>query len=180
MDIQQLNRRDVLKGMVTVAGVALVGGAAGPPACNGPNLDSKFQIASTILNQVSATLNELHITGPLALVSKVGKVIIDTQAFYKKNDFPNAISQLNEIIAPGGLFDQLVGDVGIQSSDVVKSFLIAFRGALTVIAVILASQESNPAVAKAVQSVNAADATKADSLRKWADPVRINNLLNAH
>lgn len=171
-----MNRRNAMR----VIGTGAVGTLAVTAfKCDSPNLDPKFQIALTILSQVSATLNELHITGPLGLISKVTKVLTDVRAFYKKADFTSAISALNDVIAPGGLFDQVLADAEIQSSNVVKGFLIAFRGALTVIAVILAGQESNPAVTKAVKSAKAADATKVNNVRAWADPKRIDALLKA-
>lgn len=166
-----ITRRDTLR-LIGTAGLGLAAGEAF--VCSKPNLDPKFKIAIVILDQVTTTLNELHVTEPLALVAKASKALADAQAFFQKADFTNSISALNEIIAPFGLFDQILSDIGVNVNTTVKAILITLRGALTVIAVILADQIASPAVVAAIKSASAANMVKVENVRRLADAKRIN------
>lgn len=172
-----MNRRQFVR--VTGTGTLGLAAVTAFKCPGGPNLDPKFQIALTILGQIDATLKELNITGPLGLIAKVTKIIGDVQTFYKNADFPSAIDGLNQIVAPGGLFDQVLDDAGIAQSNVVKGLLIAFRGALTVIAVILESQSTQPVVAARIRAASASDAQKIDNVRKLADGKKIDAALKS-
>lgn len=148
MDIQQLNRRDVLKGMVTVAGVALVGGAAGPPACNGPHLDAEIAIADVAINALN-----IIIPSVAPLTSKILKLLKDVDADAKAGNFNSAQAAFDAL---GTFITQLQDDAGIGINDRAKLILVTVLGAIRAIGLLV--RQSMPATVKATVNARALQA----------------------
>lgn len=164
MDNRQLNRRDVLQGMIVVTGVALVGGAAGPPACNGPRLDVEIAIAE-------AGINALNIIIPnvAPLTSKILKLLKDVDADAKAGNFNSAQAAFDSL---GTFITQLQDDAGIAINDRAKLILVTVLGAIRAIG--LAVRDSMPQAAKSALRPSVVKALDA-----MTSPQAVNALLDA-
>lgn len=149
--MKNITRRNALQDMiVATTGAVLLGtGVAVQTAC-GPNLQTQFAIARQILGAVSNTVDQLHLPGLVALIAKVTAAINDVEKAYKAEKFVDALTFLNEIGRPDGLFDQILNDVNVKSNKTIKGFMLALQGALSVIAIILESQKGQPGIAAVI------------------------------
>lgn len=185
--MQNISRRSALKSIG--AGAAAIGASKGfavlgtvgsialmESAC-GPNMQLQFAIARQILGAVSQTLDQLHLPGPVALATKAIKIVDDMAAAYKAGKFKDALTFLNEIAMPGGLFDQILNDVNVQNNPTIKGFMLALNGALRVIAIILESQKNQVGVSDAIAA--APNAPEVQTVRKLADVATLDKALNA-
>ena len=163
-------RREAIQKIGIFAAGALVTPTVLAPSCDKPNLDPKFAIAFVVADQLFLTLKELGVKQKLLDIGgKIVTVLHDAQDFYRKSDFTSALAVVNQIIAPDGLFNQILDDLEIQSNNTVKTILLTLRGALSIIAVLLAGQMVNVSFA--------ANATHMANMQKLADGKQIDAAL---
>lgn len=169
----QLSRRKALQ----VIGFGTVGTAATTAfKCDGPKVDVEFALAKQVLGAISSTLSQLQLPGPLGLVTKAVAILTTVQQAYQDGKFTDAISFMNELVSPGGLFDQILDDASVQQDKTIKTLMIALNGALRVIIVIIEAHQDSLTGRKLLSP----DAQKkADVVLRLADEKTIDHALKA-
>lgn len=171
-----MNRRDAIQIIgIGVPSTVILGAEIG---C-GPNIDTELAIGQQILGIISSTATGLGLTGAVALIDKAVAVYADVQKAYHDGKFTSALDILNELVAPGGLFDQVLADAGVATNNKIKALMLTLNGALRVVIVILGAHKNDPVVVNARKLLSPATEAKIQNVLKLADEKAIDAGLNA-
>ena len=142
-----MNRREMIKtsgfGISSLALTGASGAVLGfevvpEPACHKVSVGVEVSTAITFLNKVSSLL-----PGKVQIIAKVVGALNDFNKFYQAGDFNSAANFFNTVDAD---FTQLIADVGVNLSPLVKIALALIDAAISGIAVLLKSQAGAPGV----------------------------------
>jgi len=153
------SKRNFLKtsgfGVGSLALTGFTGGVLGysvipEPACSKKSIEVEVSTAIAFLNKVSSLL-----PGKAQFIVKVVGALNDFNSAYQAGKFDSA----GEFLANAStLFEQLIGDLGVNLNPSVKIALAIVDAAISAIAVLMKSQSNAPGVLPALQA--ATDAQK--------------------
>lgn len=102
--------------------------------CGSEQVSIYVRTVSTFLNQISTLLPERA-----AMITKIVKIAADFDAAYKRGDFASADTFFNSLEQN---LTSLVNDIGINTSNTVKTWIAIIGATVTSIAVLLKDQVS--------------------------------------
>ena len=157
-----MNRRQFTKrAALTVIAAGLSGSAF---KCSSEKISIYVQTISTFLNQISSVL-----PAQSALITKVLKIASDFDAAYRRGDFLSADGFFNSLVEN---LNALTQDIGVGTSNTVKTWLAIIGAAVTSIAVLLKEQvDAQPAV-----KGRASIATSARAVERLASQAAVDRL----
>ena len=133
MDRRQFTKRAAL----TVAAASLTGTAF---KCGSEQVSIYIRTITTFLNQISGLL-----PAQTAAIAKIVKLASDFDAAYRRGDFNSADSFFNSLEQN---LTALTSDIGINTSNTVKTWLAIIGAAMTSLAVLFKSQvDARPQIA---------------------------------
>ena len=164
-----MNKRDFLKtsgfGLGSLALTGFTGGVVGlsvvpEPACSKKSVEVEVSTAVTFLNKVSSLL-----PAKAQFIARIVGALGDFNTAYQAGKFDSAAEFL---ASASTLFEQLVGDLGVNLSPSVKIALAIVDAAISAIAVLLKSQASVPEVVEAMKSAPPAKQKQISVIEKRA------------
>jgi len=146
------SKRDFLRLAGTGAAGLALGGVIAPvsapntpePSCDRKSVEIEVSTAVSFLNKVSSLL-----PGKAQIIAKVVGTLNDFNAAYQAGKFDSASAFLANASV---LFEQLLGDLGVNLNPTVKIALAIVDAAISAIAVLMKSQSNAPGVIAVIQN----------------------------
>ena len=162
--------------MMSTTGLGVVGFGIGTilpdPACKElpKNLDLYIDIIVGALDDVSTLFPKVA-----QFVTKGVKIANDIKADFKAGKFKDGTALVANL---GDVIDEIVSDAGITDSRV-KLAIASAKIALRTVALILAAQGGQPAVAAAMATLSPAEQAQAEKVRALTDTGAIDRIFAA-
>jgi len=146
------SKRDFLRLAGTGAAGLALGGVIAPvsapntpePSCSKKSIEIEVSTAISFLNKVSSLL-----PAKAQIIAKVVGALNDFNAAYQAGKFDSAGAFLANASV---LFEQLLGDIGVNLNPTVKIALAIVDAAISAIAVLMKSQSNAPGVAAVISA----------------------------
>ena len=163
-----MNRRQFTKRAALTVAIAGLGGSAFK--CGSEQVSIYIHTITAFLNQIAGLL-----PAHAAAIAKIVKLASDFDAAYRHGDFDGADSFFNSLEQN---LTTLTNDIGINTSNTVKTWLAIIGAAMTSLAVLFKQQvQAQPAIAARARASRSAGAverlaaqSKVDALYQAAKP----------
>lgn len=157
-----MDRRTMIGRGALAAGGFAIGAGFTAPQCSSPkNLSVYVQTVVGALEEIAPLL-----PGSAQLIAKAAKVAKEFDKAYREGKFTDAVALFENL---AGFISQIAGDLGVNNPTVKVALAVAGI-ATRAIAVLLKSQETEPAVARARSTATSAQRRQVSLVNRLAAP----------